>query len=71
MSSLLLQEDTDQSGIELDPIGPKEDDELAEKFDEPAKKSDAVLDRGDENDGGAKEGGDKDSKKPKIRLIKV
>ena len=45
MSSLLLQDDPDQSGIELDPIGPKEDDELAKKSDELAKKPDKLAEK--------------------------
>ena len=48
MSSLLLQEDPDQSGIELDPIGPKEDDEVAKKSDELAKKPDELAEKPDE-----------------------
>ena len=69
MTSLLLEEESDHGGIELDQFYPKQDD------DELAMKSGAglptLLDRDDENDGDAKAEGTKDRKKPKPSLIKV
>ena len=57
MSSLLLQEDPDQSSIELDPVGPKEDNELAKKSDEFAKKPDEFAEKphelGEKSDAGS------------------